>query len=133
MDMPMTDPTVRTPIPDAPPPSDRPPGASDPTSPIVPPASATPTAAVAAPPPPAAAPPPPAAPLPSRSRATTDDPGRWGGIIAGLVLVAVGVWFFADQTLGLAMPDVDWGRFWPVILILIGAWIVLGSRRRGAS
>ena len=50
-----------------------------------------------------------------------------------LLISLVGLWFFADQTLGLAMPDVDWGRFWPVILILIGAWIVLGSRRRGAS
>ena len=77
-------------------------------------------------------PPPPQATTPSRRLASTDDPGRFGGIIVGLVLVAVGLWFFAEQTLGLAMPYVDWGRFWPVILIVIGAWIVLGSRRRDA-
>lgn len=63
-------------------------------------------------------------------RARTRDDGRTGSIIFGLILLAIGLWFFAEQTLGLDLPSVDWGDFWPVILIAIGAWIVLGARRR---
>jgi hypothetical protein len=114
----MTDPTTRAPIPDAAPPADE-------------------TAVTAAPAP--AVSPPPAAPAAqatsapvARSRSGMDDPGRLGSIIFGLVILAIGLWFLADESLGLAMPDIDWGRFWPVILILIGAWILLGARRRGA-
>jgi hypothetical protein len=59
-----------------------------------------------------------------------DDPGRTGTIIFGLILVAVGLWFFADQTLGFEMPRVRWSDLWPLFLILIGIWILLGSMRR---
>ena len=39
-------------------------------------------------------------------------------------------WFFATQTLGLDLPDLDWGQLWPVILIVLGGWIVYSSVRR---
>ncbi len=45
-------------------------------------------------------------------------------------MVLIGLWFFASQTLGLDLPRIDWRQAWPVILIAIGAWIVLGSLRR---
>jgi hypothetical protein len=54
--------------------------------------------------------------------------------VFGGILVALGLWFFADQTLGLDMPRLDWGDLWPLIIIGIGAWIVLssvGRRDRG--
>ncbi|MDH4142205.1 MAG: DUF5668 domain-containing protein [Chloroflexota bacterium] len=47
----------------------------------------------------------------------------------GLIVLAAGLWFFAEQTLELDMPDIRWGQFWPVILIVLGAWIVFGSMR----
>jgi hypothetical protein len=50
--------------------------------------------------------------------------------VFGVVLVALGLWFFADQTLGLEMPRLDWGDLWPLIIIAIGAWIVLSSMGR---
>lgn len=50
----------------------------------------------------------------------------------GLILVAVGLWFFLDQTLGLRLPAIPWGDLWPVLLILLGGWILLrASGRRG--
>jgi cell wall-active antibiotic response 4TMS protein YvqF len=50
----------------------------------------------------------------------------WGGI-----MLVVGIWFFLDQTLGINMPSVNWGDFWPVILIIVGAFVIFrGMRRR---
>ena len=65
-------------------------------------------------------------------RSRGDDPGRFGTIIFGGILVAVGLWFFADQTLGLDMPRLRWSELWPVLIIALGGWIVLGSMRRGS-
>jgi hypothetical protein len=56
-----------------------------------------------------------------------------GSIVWGLILIAVGAWFFLDQTLGLEMPDVDWSSVWPVILIVVGAVVIIqGTGRRRA-
>ena len=82
-------------------------------------------------PPPSAPPasPPPLAPAPTW-RMRRDDPGRTGTIVFGVILGAIGLWFFADQTLGLEMPRLRWSELWPILLIGLGAWIVLGSLRR---
>ncbi len=49
----------------------------------------------------------------------------------GLVLVTVGGWFFLDRTLGLDLPEVDWGDVWPIVLIVIGIAVILrGLARR---
>jgi hypothetical protein len=50
----------------------------------------------------------------------------------GLLILAVGIWFFADVTLGYDMPNVAWRDIWPVALIIIGLAVVLRglSRRR---
>ena len=44
-----------------------------------------------------------------------------------MILVVIGLWFFATTTLGLDLPRVDWGALWPLLLIGLGAWIVLGA------
>jgi cell wall-active antibiotic response 4TMS protein YvqF len=55
------------------------------------------------------------------------------GRIWGLLLIAVGLWFFADVTLGLDMPSIPWRDAWPVGLIVIGLVVVLrGLGRRRA-
>ena len=59
-----------------------------------------------------------------------DDPGRLASLLFGLLLLGIGLWFFADQTLGLDLPRIRWNQFWPLILIVIGLWVLLGSRRR---
>lgn len=51
----------------------------------------------------------------------------------GLIVLAVGLWFLADVTIGLDMPNVPWGDVWPLGLILIGLLIVIrGMDRRRA-
>ena len=108
---------------------------SDPTTGFDPaPSTGSTTAAPPPPAPPAppfapAVPPPPAAPR-STWRSRGDDPGRTGSIVMGVILLAIGLWFFADQTLGLDMPSLRWSQLWPVFLIGLGAWIALGSLRR---
>lgn len=51
----------------------------------------------------------------------------------GLLVLAAGVWFFADITLDMDMPSIAWRELWPLALILVGAVIVFrGVVRRRA-
>jgi hypothetical protein len=69
----------------------------------------------------------------TRQQPRDPEPGRVATIVFGLIVIAIGLWFFADRTLGLNLPDVDWGSLWPLILIAIGAWILIGAGRRSRS
>jgi hypothetical protein len=50
--------------------------------------------------------------------------------VFGVILVVIGLWFFATTTLGLDLPRVDWAALWPLLLIGLGAWILLGAMGR---
>jgi hypothetical protein len=52
-------------------------------------------------------------------------------MVVGLILLAIGVWYLLDQTLGIRMPRIDWGDIWPIFLIGIGAIVLIRSARRG--
>ncbi len=80
--------------------------------------------------PPPESPPQQSAPRQPDWRPPRNDPGRGASIVGGLIMVGIGLWFFASQTLGIDLPRIDWRQAWPLILIAIGAWIVLGSLRR---
>ena len=58
--------------------------------------------------------------------------GRSSSLIVGVVLLLVGLWYFADRTLGIALPRLNWNDLWPIALIVLGAWIIAGPylRRR---
>ena len=56
-----------------------------------------------------------------------------GAIVWGAILIAIGTWFFLDQTLGLDMPDVAWGDLWPVLLLVVGGTVILQGLRRRPS
>jgi hypothetical protein len=47
------------------------------------------------------------------------------------VLLAIGVWFLLDQTLGFEMPRVRWGDLWPIFLIGLGGIMLYRSVTRG--
>ena len=96
------------------------------------PATASPPGATPTPPqaPPAPTYTPPSQPPQPAWRPQPADHGRTASVIFGVIILLVGLWFFASQTLGLDLPDIEWGQLWPLILIGIGAWIVLGATRR---
>jgi hypothetical protein len=49
----------------------------------------------------------------------------------GLVLLAFGLWFLADVTLGLDLPNLRWSELWPIVLIVVGGFVVVrGLARR---
>ncbi len=77
-----------------------------------------------------ASPPPP----PDTRRTLRDEPdrGRTASILFGLVILGIGLWFFAEHTLGIDLPRIRWSQVWPLILIGVGLWVVLGSMRRGS-
>jgi hypothetical protein len=55
----------------------------------------------------------------------------WASRAWGLIVLAIGLWFFADVTLGLQMPSLAWRELWPIVLIVAGLAIVLrGLARR---
>jgi cell wall-active antibiotic response 4TMS protein YvqF len=55
------------------------------------------------------------------------------GRVWGLIVLALGLWFFADVTLGFDMPQVAWRDLWPVALIGIGLLVLArGMTRRRA-
>ena len=60
-------------------------------------------------------------------RATADLAGR----LWGLVLLGFGIWFLLDVTLRMDLPPVAWDQLWPLILIVLGGFVVLrGMGRR---
>lgn len=68
-------------------------------------------------------PPLPPPPLPPR-RADTDDAHR-GRRIGGIVLIVLGLLFYAQYFL----PALSWATLWPAILIVLGIYILLKGRR----
>ncbi len=99
-------------------------------TPIDPPATPG-TSAPPPPPPPSSSPPPTPAPQPAPAwRPPRSDSGRNASLIVGAIILVIGLWFFATRTLGLDLPEVDWGSLWPLVLIGLGAWIVIGAMRQ---
>lgn len=57
-----------------------------------------------------------------------------GGLILGVILLMVGIYYLLQRTLGLDIPDLNWDQLWPLLLILLGGAILYGAvtRRNGA-
>jgi uncharacterized membrane protein len=47
-----------------------------------------------------------------------------GGVLIGLIIVGVGIYYFLTNTLGLPIPQLDWDRVWPLFIIALGVSIV---------
>ena len=67
-------------------------------------------------------------PEPSAGPPRSEGP-RYGSIILGLVILAVGLWYVADRTLGLDLPRVEADQLWPVAVIALGAWLIIRPNR----
>ena len=76
-----------------------------------------------------ATPPPPAIPPEPSIRQPDAEGPRFGSIIIGLVILAVGLWYFADRTLGLELPRIEADQLWPIVVIALGAWLIVRPHR----
>lgn len=85
---------------------------------------ASPGAAGPGPTPPPTTPPPWAVPPPRPRR---HEGGGSGAIVGGIILVLIGGYFLLRQF----FPDLNLGAYWPVILIILGVALLIGSIRRG--
>jgi hypothetical protein len=124
-------PTTRTPIPEpSTAPADGWPGTTAAAG-IAEPEAGTGAPFAATPPiaPPPLEPPPPVAPP---TKGGERDRGRTASVLFGLVILGLGLWFFVEHTLGYQLPRIRWSQLWPVFLIVLGLWVVLGSMRRGS-
>jgi len=72
----------------------------------------------------------PTPPPPSPWRPPPSDGGRSAALVFGVIILLVGLWFFATHTLGLDLPRLDWDQLWPIALIVVGGWIVLNAMRQ---
>ena len=50
------------------------------------------------------------------------------GMVVGLIILGVGVYFLLRETLAISLPDI--GEFWPIFVIVLGAAILYGGLRR---
>jgi len=142
----MTDPTDET-QPHPTPGAGSGPVPESPSSPIAPPPPEESSSGTAPPSPPPSAPPPPSDPplradpdrptsdwreppwFPPRERARDRGPSLVA-IVVGLGLLAIGIYYFLRQTLGVDIPPIRWSSVWPVIIIVIGGLIVLRALGR---
>ena len=53
-----------------------------------------------------------------------------GAIVIGLIILGIGVYYFFDRTLGIAMPRIQWGSIWPVFVVILGGLILLRAFER---
>jgi hypothetical protein len=74
-------------------------------------------------------PPPPAIPPEPAPGPPQNDRPRYGSIVVGLLILAVGLWYFADRTLGLDLPRLDADQLWPLAVIALGAWLLIRPHR----
>ena len=72
--------------------------------------------------------PPPAIPPEPGPWRSHDDRPHLGSLIIGLVILGVGLWYFADRTLNLDLPRVDADQLWPIAVIALGIWLILRPR-----
>jgi len=49
-----------------------------------------------------------------------------GGVVVGIGLVLVGVWFLLREY----VPDIDWSLIWPLVVVGVGVIILVTSMRR---
>ena len=77
--------------------------------------------------PPIESPPPAIPPEPTPGPPAAEGP-RYGSIIIGLIILGVGLWYFAERTLGLELPRIDADQLWPIAVIGIGVWLIVRPR-----
>jgi uncharacterized integral membrane protein len=56
-----------------------------------------------------------------------------GGLLFGLVLLAVGGYFILRNTLGFDIPDLNWDMVWPLLVVCLGGAVLWSALTRGTG
>lgn len=56
-----------------------------------------------------------------------------GALFFGVILLLVGGYYVVTNTLGIDLPDLDWDRLWPILVIGLGVVVLLGALRERHS
>lgn len=62
----------------------------------------------------------------TRPRRRTDA----GALVFGAILLLVGGYYLLERTFGFNLPELDWDRIWPIVVIGIGALILWSAWTR---
>ena len=68
--------------------------------------------------------------FPPRDKDRREPKANIAAIIVGLIILAAGVYFLFDRTLGVPMPPIRWGSLWPILLIVLGGIVLIRSLQR---
>ena len=68
--------------------------------------------------------------FPPREKDRPEPKSNIAAIVVGLIILAAGVYFLFDRTLGVPMPPIQWSSLWPIILIVIGGIVLIRSIQR---
>lgn len=49
----------------------------------------------------------------------------WGGVLIAALFIVVGGYFLLRNTFGLTLPDIEWDRLWPVLVIVMGLAVLV--------
>ena len=63
---------------------------------------------------------------PATAASTHSGAGGQAGVVIGVGLVVIGLWFLLREYL----PEIDWALIWPLVLVGIGALVLVTSMRR---
>ncbi len=53
-----------------------------------------------------------------------------GGVLIGLIIVGVGVYYLLVNTFGITLPELDWDKIWPILVMALGVGIVWSAWNR---
>jgi hypothetical protein len=56
-----------------------------------------------------------------------------GALLFGLILLVAGGYFVLRNTLGLAIPDLNWDMIWPLFIVALGGSILWNAMTRGTG
>ncbi len=53
-----------------------------------------------------------------------------GGLLIGLIIIGVGVYYLLVNTFGITLPELDWDKIWPILVMALGVGIVWSAWNR---
>ena len=55
-----------------------------------------------------------------------------GALLFGFILLGVGVYYLLSNTFSFNMPELDWDKIWPLLVIALGLGVVWGVWNRSS-